>query len=69
MKKVLSCVPKMIVAATIMFAVACNGAQTHDDTNRVDDDKSGTNHPDASDTTMTDTTRNITSGLPDTTTK
>ncbi len=68
MKKLFSFVPKMIVAAALTFAVACNGAQTHDDTNRTESEN-GSSHPDGSDTTMTDTTRNITSGLPDTTTK
>ncbi len=65
MKKVIKNIPQLLVAAIFSLMISCNGAQTHDDTNRVDDDRSGVNHPDASDTTMTDTTRNVTTGTPD----
>ena len=68
MKKLLKYIPQLLVAATFTLMVSCNGAQTHDDTNRTESEN-GSSHPDGSDTTMTDTTRNITSGIPDTTTK
>lgn len=61
MKKTLQSLSRIIVAGTILLAVSCNSAQTHDDTDRTESEN-GSSHPEGSDTSMTDTTRNITSG-------
>ena len=62
MKKVIRYIPQLLIVAAISLGAGCNGAQTHDDTDRTKSEN-GSSHPSDKDTSMTDTTRNVTSGV------
>src|SRR5688500_9528729 len=61
MKNLISYIPRLFVITTVVIGVACNSAQTNDDTDRTNSEN-GSSHPSGSDTSMTDTTRSIVTG-------